>query len=300
MTTDTVAILANPSAGGGHASRLVNEIVGRFRGCGFAPTVLTAASAADAATRCREAVAAGAAALVAVGGDGTMHLALQAVAGTGIPFGVIPAGTGNDFVTALQLPTDPSTAAKQLAEALTQRRVRTIDLARIDSGAAEPRWFATTLAAGSDAAAAERVNRMRWPRGRLRYTIAVFIELVLRRRRTYTLTVDGTEHQFPAILVAVGNVGWYGSGAQICPTADVNDGMVDVTVIGDTASRGDLIRINNLAYNGRVLEHPAVRTYRGREVQLAADGIVGYADGERVGPLPMTVTCVPDALTLIG
>lgn len=300
MTTDTVAVLANPSAGRGRGSKVINEVVGRFRGRGFAPTVLRPTSATDAAQQCRDAVADGVAAVVAVGGDGTMHLALQAVAGTAVPFGVVPAGTGNDFVTALQLPADPSTAARDLADALQRQQVRTIDLARIDTGAGESRWFATTLAAGSDAAVAERVNRMRWPRGAVRYSIAVFTELVLRRRRAYTVTVDGTAHQFPAILVAVGNVGWYGSGAHICPTADVNDGMVDVTVVDATAGRGDLIRINKLAYTGRVLEHRAVRTYRGREVRVAADGIVGYADGERIGPLPLTVTCVPDALTLLG
>lgn len=295
-----MAVLANPSAGRGRGSDILAEVTGRFRSHGFTTTVLTGASAAEATARCREAVEAGVSAVVAVGGDGTMHLALQAVAGTAIPFGVIPAGTGNDLVNALKMPTDPSIAAKQVVEALAQRHVRAIDLARIDTGAGEQRWYATTLAAGSDAAAAERVNRMRWPRGSLRYTIAVLTELVLRRRRAYTLTVDGAEHRFAAILVAVGNVGWYGSGAQICPTADVTDGMVDVTVIADTAGRGDLIRINKLAYTGRVLEHHAVRTYRGREVRVAADGIIGYADGERVGPLPMAVTCIPGALTLLA
>src|SRR5690606_4488553 len=117
------------------------------------------ADAADTLRRARAAVAGDPAALVAVGGDGLVSLALQAVAGTSVPLGIIAAGTGNDFARACGLPRrGPAAAAVAVAAAL-----RTRDLTAVDLGRAGSTWFGGVLAAGFDSRVTERGNRMRWP-----------------------------------------------------------------------------------------------------------------------------------------
>src|SRR5690242_11318050 len=101
MNTGPLAVLANPAAGRGRPGGLLPDVLTRLCAAGHPVHVLEAADATSAQAAARAAVAAGAAGLVAVGGDGTVHLGLQAVAGSGVPFGIVPAGTGNDFATAV-------------------------------------------------------------------------------------------------------------------------------------------------------------------------------------------------------
>jgi diacylglycerol kinase (ATP) len=248
---------------------------------------------------CRRAVDDGAAALVAAGGDGTVHLAVQATAGGRAPLGVIPVGTGNDFATEAQLPSDPVVAAKLIADALASGRTRPVDLARVDGPDGFQRRFAAVLGAGFDALVNERANGMSWPKGRRRYDFAIFAELLGLRPRRYTLTLDGETFEQEAVLVAVGNTASYGGGMRMCPAADLADGLLDLVVAG-RVSRTTLLRLQPKVYQGRHVTHPAVSSYRVRTVTIAAEGITAYADGERLCPLPITVTVEPAALSLLS
>jgi diacylglycerol kinase (ATP) len=164
-------------------------------------------------------------------------------------------------------------------------------------GAGE-RWFTGVLGAGFDAAVNERANRMRWPRGPRRYDLAVFAELYRLRPRSVVLTLDGQREEVEVTLVAVGNGPQYGGGFQICPDARPNDGLLDVCVVGPL-SRAQLVRFKPLARTGEHVTLPMVRVLRGRQLRLEAPDVVAYADGERVGPLPLTLTCVPGALRVL-
>ena len=189
--------------------------------------MLPATTGADAERQAAEAVAAGTGAVVAVGGDGTAHAALQAVAGTTTPLAVVPAGTGNDLALALGIPRDPVAAARAAAEDLVAGDVRTIDAGRTGD-----RWWATVLCCGFDSAVTDRANRLRWPRGRRRYDVAILAELARLRPRELVLVLDGESQTLPVTLVAVGNTSWYGGGMKVCPGADPADGLFDVTVVG--------------------------------------------------------------------
>lgn len=298
VPTGAVAVLANPVAGRGRHAGLLPTVCDLLAGTGRPVHLLSAGSAAEASDACRAAVAGGAAALVTVGGDGTVHAALQALAGTGVPLGPVPAGTGNDFAAATGLPTDPIAAATLIADALRTGREYRVDLARVSAAARPDHWYGAVLAAGFDAIVNERANRMRWPSGPRRYDLAILIELVRLRARRYRVTLDGEPHDLDAVLVAVGNCASYGGGMRICPAADPTDGLLDVVVAGPVG-RGTLIRIKPRVYRGSHLDHPQVHSYRARQVTLEAAGVTGYADGERLGPLPMTVTAVPGALRLL-
>ncbi|WJK38989.1 diacylglycerol kinase family protein [Solwaraspora sp. WMMA2056] len=298
VTPGAVAVLANPSAGRGRHGGLLPAVRELLTATGRPVCLLSAATAADAVAVCRRAVAAGASALVTVGGDGTVHAALQALATTGVPLGPVPAGTGNDFALATGFPADPTAAAAAIADAIRADRTQGVDLARVGVAGAPDRWYGAVLAAGFDAIVNERANRMRWPSGPRRYDLAILVELARLRPRRYRIVLDGEPHHLDAVLVAVGNCASYGGGMRICPAADPADGLLDVVVAGPVG-RATLIRIKPQVYRGTHVGHPLVRSFRARQITIEAAGVVGYADGERLGPLPLTVTAVPDALRLL-
>jgi diacylglycerol kinase (ATP) len=289
-----VAVLVSPAAGRGRATGVAESVLSEFRRGGLDVRVLPATTAAEAEKLAADAVAAGVGAVATVGGDGTVHAALQAVAGTGTPLAVIPAGTGNDLVRAVGIPAEPLAAARAAAEDLAAGASRTIDLGRTAG-----RWWVTVLCCGFDSAVSDRANRLRWPRGRRRYDVAVLAELARLRPVELTLTLDGETQTLPVTMVAVGNTPWYGGGLNICPGADPADGLFDVTVVG-AITRLQLMRTKPLLATGRHVEHPAITVHRAARVELAAPGVTTYADGEPVAPLPAVAECVPGALTVVG
>ncbi|MEU8261899.1 diacylglycerol kinase [Micromonospora sp. NPDC048999] len=293
-----VAVLANPTAGRGRHRGLLPRLLDRLAGAGRPVRVLEARTPAEAEAACDAAVADGAGALVAVGGDGTIHRALQAVAGTGVPFGPVPAGTGNDFAAETGFPADPLAAVEVIVDALRGGRTRPVDLARVTDADGGDRWYGAVLAAGFDAIVNERANRMRWPRGPRRYDLAILVELARLRPRRYRLRLDGVEHEVDAVLVAVGNCASYGGGMRICPDADPTDGLLDV-VVGGRFDRRTLIRVKPRIYQGTHVAHPLVRVHRARTVELDAPGITTYADGERGAELPVRISAVPAAVRLL-
>jgi diacylglycerol kinase (ATP) len=285
-----IALLVNPTSGRGRGARAGAIAAARLREHGLHVRELAGVDAAHAATLARRAVDDGHDAVVAVGGDGMMHIVLQTIAGTGTPLGLVPAGSGNDFARMLGLPAhDPRAAADVIAAGTT----RTVDAARVGD-----RWYAGVLSSGFDSQVNERGNRMRWPRGRARYDIAILAELRVFRPLRYRMVLDGTPHDVEAMLIAVGNGSSYGGGMRICPDAEVDDGLLDVTVLS-RIGKPTFIRVFPTVFAGTHVRHPAVRVHRVHTVRLEAAGVPAYADGERVGLLPVEVTCAPGALQVL-
>ncbi|MGV3563380.1 MAG: diacylglycerol/lipid kinase family protein [Nocardioides sp.] len=289
-----VALLTNPTSGKGRGARGRAAALDVLRGTDLEVLDLVGRDAAEAAALVREA-APGVDALLVCGGDGPVHLAVQALAGTGTALGVVPAGTGNDVARYLDLPRrDPAEATHLALEALRWGRRRTIDLAR--SG---DRWFVTVLAAGFDAVVNERANAMTRPRGQMRYNIATVAALRTFTPITYTLDLDGEQVTLEAMMVAVGNGPSYGGGLRMTEGAVLDDGLLDVVVIGPM-SKAELVRTYPRLFTGTHTTHPAYQHHRVRQVSIAAPGITTYADGERFGALPLTVECVPGALQVLA
>jgi YegS/Rv2252/BmrU family lipid kinase len=289
-----VAVLVSPAAGRGRARALSGEVLDELRAGGLKPAVLPATMGAEAEQQAADAVAAGTGAVVAIGGDGSAHAALQAVAGTSTPLAVIPAGTGNDLSLALGIPRNPVVAARAAAEDLLAGQVRAVDAGRTGG-----RWWATVLCCGFDSAVSDRANRLRWPKGRRRYDVAILAELAQLRPRELTLVLDGEEQTVPVTLVAVGNTPWYGGGMKVCPGADPSDGLFDVTVVGPLR-RLELVRQRPRLTDGTHIENAAVTVHRAARVELSSPGVTTYADGEPVAPLPAVAECVPGALRIVG
>jgi YegS/Rv2252/BmrU family lipid kinase len=289
-----VGVLVSPTAGRGRARVLTDDVLGAFRAAGLSPRLLPATTGREAEKQAADAVASGAEAIVAVGGDGTVHAAVQAVAGSSAALAVVPAGTGNDLVRALGIPSDAMGAARAAAEDLAAGVSRTVDAGRTGD-----RWWATVLCCGFDSAVSDRANRLRWPKGRRRYDVAVLAELARLRPIELTMVLDGESQTLPVTMVAVGNTPWYGGGMKVCPGADPADGLFDVTVVGAT-SRLELMRTKPRLTAGTHVEHPMVSVHRAARVELSSPGVTTYADGEPVAPLPAVAECVPGALTVVG
>ncbi|GAA1020562.1 hypothetical protein Aple_078600 [Acrocarpospora pleiomorpha] len=287
-----LVVVVNPTARGGRGIRSLDPVLARLRAGGREVSVLIGDSAADALARARTAVAAGPAALVAFGGDGLVHLAVQTVAGTGVPLGIIPAGTGNDIADALGIPRrDPLRAA----DAVLGGRVRVIDAARISPGS---RWFAGVVACGFDSRVNERANRMTWPPGMSKYILALVQELRSFTPIPFTITIDDQVIKREAMLVAVGNTRSYGAGMRVCPDAKPDDGLLDVMILA-AMPKTAFLRAFPRVYKGTHTDLPAVQILRGRTVTLDAPDTIAYADGERVGPTPIGCSVEAGALRVL-
>jgi diacylglycerol kinase (ATP) len=282
-----IALLTNPTAGKGRGARARGAVLERLRGAGLGVRDLSGSNADEALDLARTAVQDGVDALVVLGGDGMVHLGVQAVAGTGTALGIIPAGTGNDVARYFDLPRkDPVAAADAVIKGVT----RQVDLARAGS-----KYFATVLCAGFDALVNERANRMTWPKGQMRYNLATLSELRVFKPLHYTLDLDGTQLSLEAMMVSVGNGPSFGGGLRITEGALLDDGMLDVVVI-KPMSRGALVRTYPKLFSGTHVTHPQYEHHLVRKVTVASPGITTYADGERFGDLPLTVECAPGAL----
>jgi diacylglycerol kinase (ATP) len=298
----TVVVATNPRAASGRGDEVGRRTVAALRRAGRHVTALQEDSADALVASVSVALAAGPDALVVVGGDGMVGLGTNLVAGTDIPLGIVPCGTGNDMARNLRLPVgDLDAALARLVPAL-DASPRRIDAAQVTGADGRETWFACALSAGFDAAVNERANRMRRPRGASRYVLALLRELVTFGPVDYLLTIDGREERVPAVLVSVGNAGSIGGGMRITPDAVLDDGELDVLIVAPL-SRLTFLRLFPRVFRGTHAGLPQVRLLRASSIRIdapgAARGIVAYADGERLGPLPIDVRVVPGALNVL-
>ena len=304
----TVTLVVNPTSGRGRAGRLLPRVCADLL-TAFPEIHLRVhrtTSFADARLRCIQAVDAARPArpgeppdsLLVMGGDGMAHLGINACAGTDVPLGVIPAGTGNDFCQGAGL---PSSTAHAIA-ATGEGRVRRIDVAQVTgvlAGGAQRRFVGSVISTGYDARVNRHANAIPSRLGRLAYGWAALAELSTFEPLPYRLTLDGQTEELPAMLVAVANAGVFGGGMRVCPDARVDDGALDVTII-HPVSRATLLRLLPAMYNGSFVRDPAVERRRAREVRIDGDGLYGMADGEELGDVPLTVRCLPGSLPVLG
>ncbi len=291
-----VIALTNPVSGHGAAIPAAEVAIARLHHRGVAVIEIIGDSAEDARYLAAAALERGTDALVATGGDGVISNALQVLAGTDIPLGIIPAGTGNDHAREFGIPTkDPEAAADIVVDGWTE----IIDLGRIRDSTGVDKWFGTVAATGFDSLVTDRANRMSWPHGRLRYYIAMFAELSQLRLLPYRMVLDGTQEIDADItLAAFGNTRSYGGGMLICPNADHADGLLDITMVHE-ASRTRLVRLFPTVIKGTHVNLDEVSTARATSIHVECPGINVYADGDFACPLPAEICAVPRALQIL-
>lgn len=224
--------------------------------------------------------------VIAVGGDGLLHIILQKVVPAQIPFTIIPAGTGNDFVRTLGW--DLENVDQQL------ERVTTTLPTSIDLGLVDGEWFGAILSTGFDSVVNEKANTMQWPKGPMKYNAAIAIELPRFKPRHYEITLDDRTISTEAMLIAVSNGRSYGGGMLVCPNASITDGSFDVMVL-HPVSKIEFLKVFPKVFAGTHVTHPAVEILRSTTVKIESKA-VAYADGERIGQLPVTAECISGAV----
>lgn len=294
---DAPLVILNPAAGNGRAGRLLGWIRERLESRPEVRLEVThragdAEGWAAASSRAHDRV-------VAIGGDGTVQEVVNGLmaadAGRG-SVGIVPVGSGNDLARSLGLPPDP-------AEAWTVaigRGLMDLDVARASASGGRERWFASAGGIGFDAQVAHAmVDRRGWQRGRAGYLVTALAQLRRFPNRRVRIAIDdGTAIERRVLLVAVANGAYYGGGMRIAPGALVDDGLMDLCIVGDIGRIDALRQLPNL-YRGRHVDHPAVETRRARTVEIEGEtGTLTHLDGEPFDGLPLRVEMHPSMLTV--
>ncbi|MDE0664637.1 MAG: diacylglycerol kinase family protein [Acidimicrobiaceae bacterium] len=282
-----VHMLVSPLGGRGRAAAAGPVVRRVIEQAGHTPVDISGDSAEASAEAVRAAVAAGAERVIAVGGDGTLHLALQGVVGTDAVLGVVPVGTGNDYARAFGLfgLSVEEAAARALGPS------RPVDAISTD----RQRWVAFSVTGGFSVDVNVRADRMRFPRGPSRYTAATLLTMPGLRHRELVVTVDGQRTELRSALFAVNNTPTFGGGMAICPDADPGDGMLDACVVGP-ASRTTMLRLLPKVFDGGHVGHGHVHMLRGRTVTIEGEPTDLVGDGEPIGATPITLEVVPNAV----
>lgn len=291
-----VAVVANPSSGRGKGGRLIPRVAALLRERGVEVEMLVCASPEDPERLAREAAGRGAGIVAALGGDGQVGMCANGVLGTEAALAVIPAGTGNDFAACLGLdPRDPLAAAGLLADPPFRR----IDAVRVQTPQGT-RHYVNVAGVGFDSEVNAVANRMPVVKGTVRYVAALFAVLPRFRPVPLRVELDGAPHEVPAMMIVFGNAVSYGGGMRITPDALLDDGLLDVCVIGDV-SKPDLIRTFPKVFRGRHVAHPKVRMHRARVAAVDADRpLQVFADGEHVGTTPARFEVLPGVLSVVA
>ena len=283
------AIVINPVSGSGKGAVLGREVAGYFAKHDLDYTVITATSAQKLKSNLDSYLdlpeGRNCQGVIAVGGDGLAHLVIQSVAPRRVPFTVIPAGTGNDLVRALGWDLDSITPQLNY---VTTEKPTPIDLGMVDS-----EWFGAILSTGFDSVVNERANKMTWPKGPMKYNIAIARELPSFQPISYTIELDTQLLQVEAMLIAVANGSSYGGGMKVCPDASMSDGLFDVMIL-HPVSKVEFVKVFPKVFKGEHVSHPQVRIYRSAKVSISSNAIA-YADGERIGGLPVRAECMAGA-----
>jgi len=298
--------IVNPNAGTGAAARQwprIRRASERLLGPGEARFTR---GAGDALGYAAEAVASGVDLLVCVGGDGTLNevvnglLSNPADARGSCVLGYVPCGTGCDLSRTLSIPRDPVRALEAIAGGVT----RTVDAGRIafrgNRGTTEQRFFHNVVSFGLGGEVDERVNRgSKALGGFLSFIRATLVSILLFRKKRVRFRVDGgAVMEAVAWNVAVANGRYHGGGMCVAPDAAADDGLLDVTVIGDLALWEVFLHLPKL-YNGKLKTVAKVRTFVGKRIEAwSAQRVLLDVDGEQPGRLPAVIETVPGAIRL--
>lgn len=278
-------LLSNPTSGGGKGKSITSQVIKALNDRDVNFVDISGTSYESASANLKNAIAdSSVSGIILIGGDGMVHLAVQEVANRNIPMLLIPAGTGNDFARSLNL----NLKKPVLNLELLFTKPKSVDLGKVNQ-----RYFAQVLSTGFDSMVNERANRIR-SNHRWKYNLAMLFELPIFRPKEYSFNIDGKSFKSRAMLIAIANGASYGGGMKICPNAVNDDGYFDIMILRPV-SKLEFLKVFPKVYRGTHIYHPQIEILRGKTVEIAASAIA-YADGERIGDLPLKANLIPRAL----
>ncbi|WP_181907255.1 diacylglycerol/lipid kinase family protein [Cohnella lupini] len=300
-----VLFVVNENSGNGRGKKVWAKVESRLRLTGEAYEKVITRSEAEAIAFLSERLKHGSMKAVAViGGDGTLHSLLPLLASSGIPYGLIPSGSGNDTSRALGIPSDPFKALSIVLAGHT----RSIDLLETSTVNGVSQLTLTAVAVGLDATVASDVNGSGYKKwcnklglGSLAYVIGLLRALAKFKARPISVEMDGTKHEFKrGWLSAISNVSTYGGGLQICPNALPDDGQLHVCVVHSCSIPRILMIFPTVLAGKHVNQHRFVTILSGRSVTVhSPDSMLAFGDGEPSGATPITAVIRPRQLDFL-
>ncbi|BCU81996.1 diacylglycerol kinase [Polycladomyces abyssicola] len=286
-------MIVNPVSGNGKGRKVWERVRPLLKQAGLPYRVYFTTGRGHATELSRQAVdSPQVKAVVAIGGDGTVHEVGNALVGTNVPLGYLPAGSGNDFAVAHRIPLDPLKAWDRVLRG----KSRAVDTARIGE-----RFMIGFMGIGFDAAVAKRVNESRWKRlGKFVYAGGVLREWSRFHPVNVQVTMDGILYDLDRVwLIAATHIPNYAGGMQICPGAKDDDGQLDICCVRDI-SRRNFLRLFPSVYRGTHVDHPFIEIQRARQFTVSSETpLLVHADGEVIGQTPITVTVLPRSLQVL-
>jgi len=299
MTTGSVSLFINPTAGRGRAGRRLSRILEIFDQAGVEIELHVSRAVGDLEAQVLEKVNAGTSRIIVAGGDGSVHEAVNGImrADNSARLGVIPSGTGNDFAKASAISLDWEHAARILAERTsTETTARRIDIGRMND-----RYFANGAGVGFDAKVTRIARSYHWPIGDLIYLVAIFRCMVDGiASPKVTITAEDFHWSGPVTLVNVSNGPWVGGMFYIAPMADNSDGQLEMLIV-EPVSRLRLAGLLPKLMQGTHVDESEITHTSVRRLQIeAAEPIQSHMDGE-VGEMAthFDIEILPEALELI-
>lgn len=291
MNPPRMLLIVNPSSGGGRGSELLPEAERQLRARRLEFGTVITRSLDHGIQEARAAVERGELPVV-MSGDGLIGQVGGALAETGATMGVIPGGRGNDFARVLGIPTEPAEAVALLAQGTTKR---------IDVGEVNGRRFLCIASIGFESDANRLANETKRLKGELVYLYAGLRTLAGWKPARFTIVLDGKpETSFEGYSVQVANSRAFGGGFFIAPHAELDDGLFDVVMVGNS-SKLRFLRGMPEARKGTHIEQETVSVVRAAEVEVTADrAFAVYADGEHLADLPAKLRVLPGALTVVA
>ncbi len=289
---EMVAIV-NLTAGKGKCERLWPHIQTYLQELGLQLQVHFTQGEGDATQIAKKAASDGFSYILSVGGDGTLNEIVNGIVGCPhVTLGIIPAGSGNDFVRTLGIkPDDWQAACRKIKE----NSSKVIDLGQVNG-----RYFINVSGVGFDAAVVDCANT--WGKahfkGTMAYVAAVIKTLWEFQAAQFTIELDDQVVVGPSWLTAVANGQYFGGGMWVAPNADLQDGYFDVCVLGDL-SKFAFLRSFPSVFSGKHLQHPAIKIYRARKVTVSVDRPLPIqTDGDVVAKTPITFSVCPNSLRI--
>jgi YegS/Rv2252/BmrU family lipid kinase len=279
-----VALIVNPSAGGGRAARALPAVEARLRELGLPFEVDATRDLAHAGELALGAARRGRV-VVTLSGDGMLGNVPGAL------LGVLPGGRGNDFARVVGIPLDAEAACDVIANGVPRA---------IDLGEAAGSPFIGIASVGFDSEANRIANQAPARLGQFVYLYGALRAVATWKPAAFTVDVDGEQVRFSGWSVGAANSKAYGGGMYAAPDAELDDGLLDVMLAAQTSRARFLGRTLPKVFKGEHVHEPSIRVLRGAEVRVAADRpFVVYADGDPVGELPMTFRALPGALRVL-
>lgn len=307
---DKISFIVNPVARNGYSKKIWKEIenVLRTEGVSYSASFTEYhGHAKEIVKKMAKDLKGKIAIIVVVGGDGTLHEAINGAVGhSNIRIADIPAGSGNDFSRGFLLPRNPLVALKEILENMDSDPYL-VDVGKVAIGKDHTHCFINNLGAGFDALVAREANRSilkkflnRFSLGTLVYAYILIKELFTYRSKDIILTVDGEQHEFEKTwFITVSNQPYIGGGMKLAPDAIVDDGLLDVTVVHHL-SKIKLLLVFITVFWGGHKNFKELRKFRGRNISIiSSEKMIVHADGEHIGETPVEVKILPGVLPIV-